>query len=277
MVRFRTYRAIFVFLCYCSISFAHIRAQTAERTETFAPNRTEVMPPPQDAIIHNKLLALLPKADLERLKPNLEWIELSLGKVLYSPQQRLEHAYFPTSGICSVIAQNLKGIQIETGLIGREGFVGIPIIHHVDSTPLQIVVQAGGWGLKISRQNILEAISKSPTLAANLLKFSHVFNVQVSQTALANGHFKINQRLARWLLMCHDRADTNEFPMTHKFLSVMLSVRRAGITEALNFLEEKKAIRSLRGRIIILNRKALATVADYAYGVPENEYDRLLK
>jgi CRP-like cAMP-binding protein len=225
----------------------------------------------------NKLLASLSQQELEALEPSLEWTELPMQQVLYSSHQPIEFAYFPTSGICSVIAENETGTQSETGLIGRDGFVGIPIIHYVDSAPLKIIVQAGGRGLKISRDKLLEAISNNQRFHIILLQYAHVFAVQVSQTALSNGHFKINQRLARWLLMCHDRVDANEFPMTHKFLSVMLAVRRASITEALSYLESKNAIRALRGRIVVLNRTLLEEIAEGAYGVSEKEYERLLK
>jgi CRP-like cAMP-binding protein len=222
------------------------------------------------------LLGALPKSDFDLLSANLELKDLVMGEVLQQPNKQVEYAYFPTSGICSVIAENVEGVQAETGLIGREGFVGVPIVLFADSSPSQIMVQAEGRALRLSRTKLLSAISKSPSLQAMLLRFAHTFNVQVSQTAVANGHYTINQRLARWLLMCQDRADSNEFPMTHKFLAVMLAVRRAGITDALNFLEGKKAIRAMRGRIVVLKRKVLEEVAGAAYGIPEREYRRLI-
>jgi CRP-like cAMP-binding protein len=181
------------------------------------------------------------------------------------------------SGICSIIAQNEQGVQIETGLIGREGFVGTSLVLFVDSAPSRVIVQAGGRAARISRISLQKAIEKSPSLLKTLLRFAHIFHVQVSQTAIANGHNTINQRLARWLLMCQDRADSREFPMTHKFLAIMLAVRRAGITDALSVLEEKKAVRAMRGRIVILNRAILEEMAGAAYGVPEREYSRVLK
>jgi CRP-like cAMP-binding protein len=199
-----------------------------------------------------------------------------IGDVLHEAHKQVEYAYFPTSGICSVIAEGADGVQIETGLIGREGFVGISIILFVDSAPSQVMVQAEGRALRISRAKLLNAIRKSPSLSATLLRFAHTFTVQIAQTALSNGHFTIHQRLARWLLMCQDRVDSHEFPMTHKFLAIMLAVRRAGITDALNYLEGKKAIRAMRGRIVILNRAALEEMAGGSYGVPEQEYKRLL-
>jgi CRP-like cAMP-binding protein len=234
------------------------------------------MRPIPESFSTNILLGALSKSDFDLLSSKLELKDLVMGEVLQEPNKQVEYAYFPTSGICSVIAENVEGVQAETGLIGREGFVGVPIVLFADSSPSQVIVQAEGRALRLSRTKLLSAISKSPSLQAALLRFAHTFNVQVSQTAVANGHYTINQRLARWLLMCQDRADSNEFPMTHKFLSVMLAVRRAGITDALNFLEGKKAIRAMRGRIVVLNRTVLEGVAGAAYGIPEREYRRLI-
>jgi CRP-like cAMP-binding protein len=230
-----------------------------------------------ESFTQNYLLAALTKDDLQLLAPSLEWVDLFQGKILSEAGQKLDYAYFPTSGICSIIAQNHEGIQIETGIVGREGFVGIAIVHFAVSTPSQVIVQAEGRALRISSADLLNAIGKSQTLLARLLQYAHTFNVQVAQTALANGYFTINQRLARWLLMCQDRSYAQDFPMTHRFLAVMLAVRRAGITDSLSYLEGRKAIRALRGRIIILNRGILEELAGSAYGVPENEYKRIIK
>ena len=234
------------------------------------------MRPTPDSFGENTLLGVLPKSDLELLKPMLEWRNLVMGEVLQEPNKQIEYAYFPISGICTVIAENTEGVQAETGLIGREGFVGIPIVLFTDSSPSQVMVQAEGRALRISRTKLLKVISKSPSFQATLLRFAHTFNVQVSQTAVANGHYTITQRLARWLLMCQDRVDSHEFPMTHKFMSVMLTVRRAGITDALSALEGKKAIRAMRGQIVVLNRTVLEEVAGAAYGIPEREYRRVI-
>jgi CRP-like cAMP-binding protein len=234
------------------------------------------MRPASHSFSENTLLGALPKSDLALLSSALELKDLTMEEVLQEPNKQIEYAYFPLSGICSVIAENVEGVQAETGLIGREGFVGVAIVLFADSSPSQVMVQAAGRALRINRTKLLNATRKSPALQATLLRFAHTFNVQVSQTAVANGHYTINQRLARWLLMCQDRADSHEFPMTHKFLSVMLAVRRAGITDALNSLEGKKAIRALRGRIVVLNRTVLEEVAGAAYGIPEREYRRLI-
>jgi CRP-like cAMP-binding protein len=224
----------------------------------------------------NTLLGALSKSDLDLLSSKFELKVLFMGEVLQEPNKQIEYAYFPNSGICSVIAENVERVQAETGLIGREGFVGVPIVLFAGSSPSQVMVQAEGQALRLGRTKLLRAIGKSPSLHATLLRFAHTFNVQVSQTAVANGHYTIHQRLARWLLMCQDRADSHEFPMTHKFLSVMLAVRRAGISEALTSLESKKAIRALRGRVVVLNRSFLEEEAGAAYGIPEREYKRLI-
>lgn len=235
------------------------------------------MPDDHNTIIKNSLLAALTKSDLDLLRTKFEMIDIAMGEILQKPNQRLEYAHFPISGICSVIAENDEGIQAETGLIGREGFVGIPMVLFANSAPSQVMVQAEGRALRITRTKFLKAVSESRSLESTLLRFAHTFNVQVSQTALANGHYHIDQRLARWLLMCQDRADASEFPMTHKFLSIMLAVRRAGITDALAALEGKKCIRAMRGRVVITDRKCLEDIAGSAYGVPEKEYERLIR
>ena len=234
------------------------------------------MPDDYKSIIENTLLAALPMSDLELLRFNFEMKSMAMGEILQQPNKQSDFAYFPLSGICSVIAENAEGIQAETGLIGREGMVGIPIVLCANSAPSQVMVQAEGRALRIARTKLLKAFGSSPSLLSALLRFVHTFTVQISQTAVANGHYHIDQRLARWLLMCQDRVDSPEFPMTHKFLSVMLAVRRAGITDALAALEGKKAIKAMRGRIIVLDRKILEGIAGAAYGIPEHEYRRLI-
>jgi CRP-like cAMP-binding protein len=234
------------------------------------------MPNEPETFLRNNLLAALSKSDFELLKSKLDWIDLKLGDLLYIANQPFDYAYFPTSGICSIIADNSQGVKIETGVIGREGFVGIPIIHFADSAPSQVLVQGEGRALRISRDQLLKAVQKSPSLLKVLLQFAHVFATQVAQTAVANGHYTINQRLARWLLLCQDREESHEFRLTHHFLSLMLAVRRAGVTDALSYLEGKKAIRAMRGRIVIINRACLEEIAGAVYGVSEKEYERLI-
>lgn len=226
--------------------------------------------------VQNLLLTALPPLEFNVLQPHLEWVDLRLRVSLSGPNEPIKHAYFPTEGICSIIAVNPAGVRIETGIIGKEGFVGSPIILLVDHAPYEVIVQAEGRALRISRRNLLLSVEKCPAFNALLLRFIHNFMVQTAHSALANGHHTIEERLARWLLMCHDRIGANEFVMTHQFLAIMLAVRRSGVTEALHMLEGQNIIQSTRGRIEILNRKRLEKAAGGSYGVPEQEYERLI-
>ncbi len=226
--------------------------------------------------VENRLLALLPKADFDLLAPSLELLDLPAKKILHEPNEMVEHAYFPVAGICSVIAENAEGVRSETGVIGKEGFIGIPIVLFAGSTPAQVVVQVDGRGLRMARQDLQTAMIKSPALLSMLLRFTHIFSVQTSQTAVANNHYTINQRLARWLLMCQDRTNSSGFTMTHDFISIMLAVRRSGVTEALNLMEGQGIVRTTRAHISIVKRALLEELAGGAYGVPEQEYRRLI-
>jgi CRP-like cAMP-binding protein len=230
------------------------------------------MVPHDQPSTQNILLTSLPPPDFAALQPHLEWVDLKLRETLIEANQPLEHAYFIATGICSIIAVNPVGVRIEAGLIGREGFVGAPLVLSVDNSPYQIIVQSEGKALRVAKPAFLAALKKFPEFNTLLLRFIHTFTLQTAHTALANGHFTVEQRLARWLVMCHDRIDTNEFVMTHEFLSVMLAVRRSSITDALHGLEGKRLIQSLRGRVRILSRPRLEQAAGGAYGVPETEY-----
>jgi len=252
-----------------------IRAQTAERNEAPAP-RTERMASIPQSSVENRLLASLRKADFALLAPKLQWVDLKIRDSLYGPNQEIEYAYFPTAGICSVIAENAAGVRAETGVVGKEGFVGTAIVLFAGSAPSHAIVQMEGRSLRIRKNDLEKALAKIPALRAVLLRFIHVFSVQIAQTAVTNGHNTITQRLARWMLMYQDRADAPEFTVTHEFLAIMLAVRRSGVTEAVNDLEGRDLIRATRGRIAILNRSGLMAIAGGAYGVPEKEYKRLL-
>lgn len=226
--------------------------------------------------VENRLLALLPRADFEALAPSLELLDLPAKKILHEPNEPVEYAYFPTAGICSVIAENAEGVRSETGVVGKEGFVGIPIVLFAGSTPSQVVVQVDGRGLRLAKDDLRTAMMNSPALLSMLLRFTHIFSVQTAQTAVANSHYTINERLARWLLMCQDRTNSHGFTMTHEFISVMLAVRRSGVTEALNELEGQGIVRTTRAHISIVKRPLLEEIAGGAYGVPEQEYRRLI-
>src|SRR4030095_1660525 len=168
--------------------------------------------------------------------------------------------YFIERGFASVVA-NGTGRSIEVGLIGGEGMTGLAVVMGTDRSPHDTFMQVAGGGQRISSAKLRGAMEQSPALHRSFLRYGHAFVVQTAQTALANGRSKIEERLARWLLMAQDRLGGDEVPLTHEFLSVMLGVRRPGVTVALNLLEKQGLIRRMRGGVAILNRTALRKIS----------------
>lgn len=202
----------------------------------------------------NRLLLGLSKADRALLAPLLHVVNLELGQPIEEANKRIEHAYFPDSGIISVVVKSGED-QIEVGLIGREGVSAPAIVLGNDRSPNDAYVQMAGSAYRISAKNLRQALEASKTLRLRLDRFSHVLMVQIAQTAFANGKAKVENRLARWLVMVHDRQDGDELVLTHEFIAVMLGVRRPGVTDALHVLEGKGLVRGGRGVLEIVNRK----------------------
>ena len=222
----------------------------------------------------NRLLASLASRDLARLLVSLKSVDLPLGTVLEEPNEPIKRIYFVESGFASVVAGT--GRAIEVGLIGREGMSGLSVVLGDDRSVNRTFIQAAGSGFRMTAADLRSAMHRSTTLRLSLLRYAQVFSVQVAQTALVNGRAKLEVRLARWLLMAHDRFDRGPFPFTHRFLALMLGVRRPGVTIALQFLEGYGLIKATRGRITVVDRKGLEARSDPAYGVPEAEYRRLI-
>ena len=224
----------------------------------------------------NLLLAALSQADRDRLQPHLQPLELELRKPLEQPNKRIDSVYFLDEGIASVVAVQAKETNVEIGLIGREGMTGLAIVLGDHRSPHATYIQAAGRGQRIAAAELRKALAASATLQTLLMKFVQAFMVQTAHTAIANARARLDQRLARWLLMAHDRLDGNALPLTHEFLALMLGVRRAGVTEALHVLESHSLIRSARGQVVLRDRKGIERRAGGSYGVPEAEYRRLL-
>ncbi len=233
------------------------------------------MTAPQQSSVRNQLLAVLAPEDFAALQPHLEPVELELRQVLSEPHQPIEHVYFPDRGYVS-ITTNGEGNKIELGLIGREGMVGVPVALAARTSPFEVFVQAAGAGLRMAAPRLEEAIDQSRPLRRVLLRYAQASSVQTSGTAFANAEHTVETRLARWLLMCHDRVDGDDIEITHEFMSMMLGVRRSGVTTATHVLEGNGLIRAKRGVITILDRDRLVEMADSAYGLPEAEYARLM-
>jgi CRP-like cAMP-binding protein len=182
-----------------------------------------------------------------------------------------------TSSIASVVAHGAHRGDVEVGLIGREGVSGLAVVMGTDRSPNDTYIQVAGSGRRMTVEALRQAMDESSTLRQVLLLYSHAFAIQTAQTALANGRNKLEERLARWLVMAHDRLDGDELHLTHEFLAVMLGVRRPGVTLALNLLEKAGLITVGRGAIIVNDRDGLVESANGAYGAAEAEMKRLFE
>lgn len=226
--------------------------------------------------LRNRLLQALSPVEFASLAPHLERVSLPKGKVLIERNEAIEHVYFPEAGVGSVVAMAPENRKVEVGLLGWDGLVGPSVVLGVLHTPHQSCMQVEGFGHRIASAHVTRAIADSRSLHGLLLRYVQAFGIQVAATAASNGDSVIGQRHARWLLMCHDRVEGDELPLTHVFLSVMLAVRRAGVTEALHLLEGADIIEARRGVITILDRERLEETAGDSYGEPESEYEKLI-
>jgi CRP-like cAMP-binding protein len=227
------------------------------------------------ATFKNGILAALPPDDLDLLRPRLEPVDLPLRIRLAAANQTIEHVYFPEAGIASIVTGLRHESPIEVGIIGREGFVNLAVVMGSDQSPNDVFVQSAGHGHRMDASRLRDAIAASPTLLRVLLHYAHVFMTQTASTVLANGQAKVSERLARWLLMAHDRVDGDVLHSTHEFLSIMLGVRRSSVTNALRDFEARGVVARMRGELKILDRDGLVTIANGYYGAAEREMLRL--
>jgi len=211
----------------------------------------------------NRLLARLSRADYRLLEPHLEAVDLPVRKVLAARNKRVDNVYFPESGFASVVANGES--ELEIGMIGREGMTGVSVIMGDDTrAPHQTYMQVAGKGQRLPAEQLREAIGASGSLLKVLLLYAHSFMTQSTETALANGRHKIEERLSRWLLMAGDRVG-DEIPLTHEFLGVMLGVARPGVTLVLQELERRGWVSHRRGVVTILDRGGLIKNSNGAY------------
>jgi CRP-like cAMP-binding protein len=223
----------------------------------------------------NRLLQALSADDFGLLQPHLTPVSLPVRHMMQAPDRPIEAIVFPESGMGSILAGS-DSQQIEVGIFGREGMSGVPVLLGSDRSSEEAFVQIAGHGLRMPAEALRQAMRESMSLQQLLLRYAQSMMTQTSHTAFANGRGKVEERLARWLLMSHDRVDGDEVPLTHEFLALMLGVRRAGVTETLHVLEGRGAIRTTRGRIVVADRRLLEESAAGLYGVPEAEYRRLI-
>jgi CRP-like cAMP-binding protein len=223
----------------------------------------------------NRLLRALSAADRNLLEPSLERVELLRGTVLEVIGSPTEHALFLETGLAAVVAHS-PARRIGVGVVGNDGMTGLDLVQNALLAANETIVQAAGSALRIEAVKLLAAMETSATLRHLLLRYAHVFMVQASQTALTNGHANMEERLARWILMSHDRFAGDDLHVTHEFIALMLGVRRAGITESVHILEGMGLIRSSRDKLHVVERTGLIAIASGSYGVCEEEYERLI-
>ncbi len=230
----------------------------------------------QNDPLKNYLLASLPKEELERILPKLEPIPLKLGKVLYESGNKMEHAYFPTTSIVSLLYVMENGSTAEIGVIGNDGIVGIALFMGGDTTPNRAVVQAAGLAFKMKAKDLKAEFALGGVFHNMLLRFTQALLTQISQTAVCNRLHSVEEQLCRWLLLSHDRLQSDKLVMTHDLISNMLGVRREGITLAAQKLAKQSLITNVRGTITVTDRQGLERVVCECYKVVSDEYNRLL-
>ncbi len=230
---------------------------------------------PDRSRIRNRFICQLSDDDFARLEPHLEWQELELRRRLSQPGRIIDRVYFLESGVASIVSHVRHDPQVEIGLVGRESVANMAALMGTDQSPNETVMQLAGAGFGMDVEPAREAMRQSAALTQTLLRHAHVHMVQMGSTVLANGRGSVAERLARWLLMARDRVDEEDLKLTHEFLSVMLGVRRSGVTVALQELERRGLVEGRRGVVRILDRDALEDIANGYYGSAESEMRRL--
>jgi CRP-like cAMP-binding protein len=231
----------------------------------------------EQSAIRNRLLASLPPTDFTLLAASLTPVTLSLKQFLVEADEPIRTAYFIETGIISYLNYLEGGEALEIGLIGSEGMLGLPLILGADRAPVGAMVQLKGVALRISPAALRQAFDQSEALRTKLLRYMQAFHIQVSQTAVCNSHHTLEERLIRWLLMVHDRAGDNRFPMTHEFMSLMLGVRRAGVTITAGALKHAGLIQYAKGCVTVLDRPSLEAAACECYDYVQRHFEELLE
>jgi CRP-like cAMP-binding protein len=224
----------------------------------------------------NHLLAALPGDEFDRLKADLEPVSLPLGKVIYESGEQLEHIYFPTTAIISLLYIMENGATAEIGMAGNDGLVGIALFMGGSTTPNRAVVQSAGNAFRLRSKALLGEFQSGGEFHNILLRYTQYLMTQISQTAACNRLHTVEQRLCRWLLNTHDLLQTNKLIMTHDLIANMLGVRREGVSIAAGNLQRKELIKYVRGTITLFDRTGLESMTCECYRVVKDEYDRLL-
>ena len=224
----------------------------------------------------NHLLDALLKSEFDRISPNLEYVALPLGKVLYESGGLLEHVYCPTTSIISLLYVMENGSAAEIAVVGNEGILGISLFMGGETTSSRAVIQSAGYAYRLKAQLLKDEFNRGGPVQRLLLRYTQALITQMAQTAVCNRHHTVEQQLCRWLLLSLDRLASDELTMTQELIANMLGVRREGVTEAAGRLQRDGIINYSRGHIAVLDRKALENRSCECYKVVKAEFDRLL-
>lgn len=224
----------------------------------------------------NFFLESLPEENYNRLKPHLECLDGKLGRVLHEPNEPIQYVYFPETAVVSIVTFLEDGSNVETGIVGNEGIVGVGIILSDDVSPRQDTVQVEGTCLKMKAQVFKEEFGRGGELNRLALRYVFAFISQISQNAACNNRHRIDTRLARWLLSLHDRVEGDELRITQEFIAQMLGVHRPSVSENAVKLQEQGLIKYVRGRVEILDRKGLEGIACECYREIKRANDKYL-
>jgi CRP-like cAMP-binding protein len=224
----------------------------------------------------NRLLELLGINEFERLRSHFEDVSFEYKQTLYQPNTPIEWVYFPVKGVASLVNTMRDGSEVEVGTIGNEGMVGLPVVLGDNVTPTHAYVQVPGSGLRLSSSILREAMRESVSTRTVMLHYAHAFLSQVTQLAACAHLHSVDQRCCRWLLMTHDRVQTDNFLLTQEFFAMMLGVRRTSVTTVANKLKRRKMIDYKRGHVTVLDRAGLESCSCECYAAMKVEFDRLL-
>ncbi|HEX2205598.1 MAG TPA: Crp/Fnr family transcriptional regulator [Longimicrobium sp.] len=224
----------------------------------------------------NRILAALPAPDRERLRPVLEPVDLEFREVLVDPHRPIGHVWFPEEGVVSILGVMEDGAAVETATVGNEGMAGIPVFLGAESMAAQAFVQVPGRGYRMTAAALREEVRRGGALFELLGRYTQALFTLTGQTSACNRLHPVDQRCARWLLMTHDRVEGDTFELTHLFLSQMLGVRRATVTEVAGELQARGLIEYARGTVTVVDRAGLEAASCECYQVVASEFARLL-
>lgn len=233
------------------------------------------MSKPIQATVRNRILAALPAAEFALIAEHLTRVELALGESLHRAGEKIINVFFVESGFISALTMLSDGQPLEIGLIGNEGVAGVSVILGATNSYSETMCQTGGAAFRITTAAFKDAAAHAPHLHDLLLRYTHVFHVQVAQTAACNAHHELSQRLARWLLAAHDRSDVAELSLTQDLIAVMLGVRRSTVSIAAGSLQRAGVIRYHHGKITVIDRVGLENAACECYEAVAGEYRSL--